>query len=290
MKGKGKGAPPPPPPPSSGPKAKPPGYGKDPEPGTEGLCGMSQLLAKVKSDGEAMDQDHSLEIEGVDLSGIDASAQGERSKCPRCEKMVLTDFLEEHQNSHSAEIHPWLFLGGKRNAENDQELTVRTQITHILNVAGNECHMPYWIWDEWTRYNKEELGTEHSYKKMNWTDTADQDILTPINEAMEFIHEAHTSSASNHVLVHCIQGISRSSSVILAYLMRHEGMSLRAAYDHCKKVRPIMEPRPDFLDQLGAFECKLFELAEPTLTSKEAFAGKTLLDLDNMGPVAQQSA
>merc|ERR1712087_418134 len=33
------------------------------------------------------------------------------------------------------------------------------------------------------------------------------------------------------VFVHCIAGRSRSPSLVLAYLMRYEGMSLREAYD-----------------------------------------------------------
>ena len=37
--------------------------------------------------------------------------------------------------------------------------------------------------------------------------------------------------AGSHALVHCQHGQSRSVSVLLVYLMKHEQMTLRAAYD-----------------------------------------------------------
>merc|ERR1719373_809142 len=101
---------------------------------------------------------------------------------------------------------------------------------------------------------------------------------------IEFIRRAHEADPQHHVLVHCVQGISRSASVVIFYLMKYELMSLREAFEKTKKCRPIIEPRPEFLDQLGQFECDARGLAEPTLTSAEVYEGKTRLDLDWHSP------
>ena len=114
---------------------------------------------------------------------------------------------------------------------------------------------------------------------------------------MDFIHRAHQDERSR-VLVNCVQGISRSSAVVLAYLMKFaagrfpkvhgrikEKMSLRDAYHFLRQRRSIADPRKaghevvhlaweEFLEQLGQLECVLFNLRTPSLTGGLAFAGR----------------
>lgn len=60
--------------------------------------------------------------------------------------------------------------------------------------------------------------------------------------------------ASGHsVLVHCAQGVSRSAAVVLAFLVRHRGMSLAAAWQHVSARRDV-SPNIGFWGQLLAFE------------------------------------
>lgn len=276
-KGKGKGPPPP-----ANAKLPPPqaaGYIKRKEETPE------EIEARVKRDydrldanKQAKDENESLEIEDVDMNQIDESVTLERVKCPRCEKLVLAAYYKEHLDAHSSQIFPWLFLGGNRNAENAKELSVRTGITHMLNVA-HECNFWDDVRDEVVPYN-EERGLGFTYKKIAMVDKGEQDLLEHLPEALEFIHEAHIERPEHHVLVHCVQGISRSASVVIAYLIQHEGMSLREAYELVKKARPIADPRKNFLDQLGILECRVRGLERPTLTGDEIFAGRELLNVD----------
>ncbi|CAJ1374649.1 unnamed protein product, partial [Effrenium voratum] len=274
-KGKGKGKPPPP-----APKAKPKGAPKAaPKVMPTAGCGMSELLKRVEAIGEKKDREESKEIEDIDLSQIDPSAARVRVKCPRCEKEVLEEYLQSHMTAHSSEILPWLFLGGKRNLDNDVELTVRTGITHVLNLANDVTPINDVVTDV-TAYNKER-GLPFVYKKMSLGDTADQDILSVLEEALSFIQEAHEANVEHHVLVNCAQGVSRSASVVIAYLMKHQRMSLRDAYFHVRERRSIADPRKEFVDQLGRLEQQIFGLEQPTFTSQEAFEGRTLLNLDD---------
>ena len=52
------------------------------------------------------------------------------------------------------------------------------------------------------------------------------------------------------VLVHCMMGISRSATCVIAYLMLKKGMNLRDAYNLVKNQRSCISPNPGFLTQL----------------------------------------
>lgn len=46
----------------------------------------------------------------------------------------------------------------------------------------------------------------------------------------------------SQILVHCIAGVSRSVSIVLAYLIRDKGMSYEQAYQCVKSRRSIVSP------------------------------------------------
>jgi hypothetical protein len=63
------------------------------------------------------------------------------------------------------------------------------------------------------------------------------------------------------VLVHCAAGVSRSATVVIAYLVQHAGMSLRDAALAVKSQRPIAYPNAGFWRTLLAFEREVLERA-----------------------------
>lgn len=60
------------------------------------------------------------------------------------------------------------------------------------------------------------------------------------------------------VLVHCVAGISRSTSMILAYLMKHKRMRLRDAHALVRSKRSFIRPNLGFWKQLIDYEVNLF--------------------------------
>lgn len=52
------------------------------------------------------------------------------------------------------------------------------------------------------------------------------------------------------VLVHCAQGISRSASILIGYLMARERLAYESALSALQGVRPVVQPNPGFVLQL----------------------------------------
>ncbi|VDN04169.1 unnamed protein product [Thelazia callipaeda] len=58
-------------------------------------------------------------------------------------------------------------------------------------------------------------------------------------------------------LVHCVAGVSRSATLCVIYLVKHEGMTLRQAYHYVKSARPVIRPNLGFWRQMIDYERKL---------------------------------
>jgi atypical dual specificity phosphatase len=63
-----------------------------------------------------------------------------------------------------------------------------------------------------------------------------------------------TKDKSGKTLIHCVAGVSRSASLVCAYLIKYENMSLRQAYQYVKMARPIIRPNVGFWKQLIDYE------------------------------------
>ena len=70
------------------------------------------------------------------------------------------------------------------------------------------------------------------------------------------------------VLVHCLGGISRSSTIIIAYLMFKYNYPLNNAYDFVKSKKTNIAPNFNFMGQLLNLERSQRELMTPTCGSQ----------------------
>lgn len=71
-------------------------------------------------------------------------------------------------------------------------------------------------------------------------DTPGEDILSVLYDALEFIDTA--LKGGGKVLVHCSQGVSRSATLVIAYLMWRSGSSYDEVYAKVKEARGITNP------------------------------------------------
>ena len=82
----------------------------------------------------------------------------------------------------------------------------------------------------------------HRYLKVALTDFSSSAnyIHAAFDDATKFIDECR--AANSAVMVHCVAGISRSTTAVLQYLMKREGWSLKKAYAITKAARTNMRP------------------------------------------------
>ena len=147
--------------------------------------------------------------------------------CPRTKQQVRLDLWDAHQSALTAKLTDYMYLGGERNASNHKELTYRTNIGFILNAS----------WEVGNHYPQ-----EFEYLRLPLQDFKGQAgaLAKDLNKSADFIDRARSYNSA--VMIHCVAGISRSSSVCIHYLMTREGRTLKDAYQHVLKLRPTSHP------------------------------------------------
>jgi len=80
-------------------------------------------------------------------------------------------------------------------------------------------------------------------------DFPDEPIIEYFNEAIDFIN-----SIDGAVLIHCYAGISRSTTITAAYLMKSMKISSKEALNIIQKSRSFINPNSGFIKQLEKFD------------------------------------
>ncbi|KAF2497677.1 phosphatases II, partial [Lophium mytilinum] len=80
-------------------------------------------------------------------------------------------------------------------------------------------------------------------------DKPSADISTVVARAVEIIDAVEKEGGV--LLVHCSAGISRSPTVVAAYLMLQKGWTLQGALGEMRRGRGCVRPNEGFLRQLG---------------------------------------
>ncbi|CAG2117325.1 unnamed protein product [Medioppia subpectinata] len=98
-------------------------------------------------------------------------------------------------------------------------------------------------------------------------DTVDDDISPYLEEVADKLNEV--VSENRRAIVHCVAGISRSSSLVLAYLVKYQKLTLKEAFIHCRKCRELSQPNVGFFKSLIEFERKMFGKTSVQIVIKE---------------------
>lgn len=197
--------------------------------------------------------DHSLHLhEGLD-AGAAASLSG---ALPH--SLPSTPDIE---NAELTPILPFLYLGNERDAQDLRQLQ-RGGVGFILNVT---THLPLYHYDSGL----------FCYKRLPATDSNKQNLRQYFEEAFEFIEEAQQAGLG--LLIHCQAGVSRSATIVIAYLMKHTWMTMTDAYKFVKTRRPIISPNLNFMGQLLEFEEDLNNGVTPRILTPKLTGVETMV-------------
>ena len=136
-----------------------------------------------------------------------------------------------------------LYLGNMSAARKIHTFTT-CKINSILTVSA----------ETWLEYDSK---SDLKHYRIKALDTIGFNISKHFDEGIQFIRK---SLESGNILVHCFAGISRSATIVIAYLMQEKSMNLKAALELVQSKRTIASPNDGFMRQLSEFEDKLLRL------------------------------
>jgi len=144
------------------------------------------------------------------------------SRRPNLPSAILSDLL--------------LFLGDLENGRDAK----------LLQALGMDCVVDATN-DEMSRTNVTALGV--GYLPVNVQDVESEPISDYFESVTDWIDVA-VKGRRRPVLVHCRAGISRSTTLVVAYLMMKQGIPLLDAVRMVASSRPIVRPNDGFIAQL----------------------------------------
>lgn len=132
-----------------------------------------------------------------------------------------------------SKIMDHVYLGSDSVAKN-QEVLRQNGITHVLNCVGFVC--------------PEYFKSEFVYKTLWLQDSPSEDITSILYDVFDYFEDVREQGG--RVFVHCCQGVSRSTALVIAYLMWKEGRSFHDAFQYVKAARGVANPNLGFACQL----------------------------------------
>ncbi|KAL3452897.1 protein-tyrosine phosphatase-like protein [Aspergillus insuetus] len=187
---------------------------------------------------------------------------------------------------------PGLYISDRFAARSNALLTEHG-ITHILSILRWEDRpRPSSYKDETDDGTETITNTGSDLPRITWkhvdmNDDPLEDLLARLDDMLDWVHNAigsasldiheknqvnkekessmgtFTRRSRGHVLVHCNQGISRSGSVVVAYIMKYLSLPYAAALLTARRSRPIILPNTGFEYQLRMWEKCGFDVFMP---------------------------
>ncbi|KAF9480500.1 phosphatases II [Pholiota conissans] len=139
----------------------------------------------------------------------------------------------------ASRITPRLYLSDYFTASDPEKLAMHG-ITHVISVVDFNPSIPSII-------------ERDRILHIPVVDKSDADILQYLDRTTEFILQALEENETNKVLVHCLQGISRSATVVCAYLVATTEKTAIESIAHVQSIRGIVCPNIGFRTQLEQY-------------------------------------
>lgn len=172
-------------------------------------------------------------------------------KCKRClyvppkqqKKLVLPDdpvLPMDREQIYFHHIHETIYVGSLESTLCRDEL-VEAGVTNILSIGPAPLHH-YDIF---------------CYLHFDLEDLEHENIYPFFPDAFEFI-----DSSKGGILIHCQQGVSRSATIAIAWIMRQQQCSFFETLEYAQAKRKVVNPNLGFRMQLRAFQLSSYEYSK----------------------------
>ena len=208
-----------------------------------GSIGLSSILNNNNlNDKNKNNLNQEKSSNGINTDNIDIKALNEDFSLKDSERKKI---ISEYYSKHLSEIIPNFLYISSYNATKNLELLEKNKITHIINCAADFCE------------NVFEQENKFTYLSFYLKDHVLENIECIFYECIKFIE--NVKEKGGRVLVHCIQGISRSVSIVMAYIIFTKKFTYDKAFNLVQSKREISSPNFGFSIQLQNFYTRLFE-------------------------------
>ena len=153
----------------------------------------------------------------------------------------MRNYLQQYVNVEytASQITENIFISDLASSLNKEKLK-ENGITDILcAVLGFEPAYP----------------DDFNYMNIHVRDVDNEDLFYYFDECSDYINSVIEKGGK--ILVHCSYGVSRSASLVIAYLIKYQKMSYEDAYKLVKEKRNIIEPNDGFKKQLQKYHIDL---------------------------------
>lgn len=142
------------------------------------------------------------------------------------------------------EIVPRVILGDFSAAADPDEISAG-RITHVVNTLGTSAEKARHVGIRYTTFAVDDVPSAKVAP-----------YFLPVARWIAAVLAAHPE---HRVLIHCAAGVSRSSSMTIAYLMHAQRLRVAEAFLAVQSKRTIIMPNPGFRSQLVSWDCHLFD-------------------------------
>lgn len=199
-----------------------------------------------------MSADKRSKLGDIASASLDADAIEESA-------LLLWARSQHRKGGMISEVIPGLFLGNKQAAA-DRELLRGKGIVAVCAVGARQM-----------------FNDDLVYHHVSIEDDGTESMLRHFPVACDFIMAQRRRGS---VFVHCKGGISRSPTMVIAFLVRCEGLPLTVAMEICALARPAARPSEVFVKDLREF-------AEICKEEGEVLQWQRAVELANVDLVAE---
>ncbi|XP_050678427.1 uncharacterized protein LOC126974788 [Leptidea sinapis] len=144
-----------------------------------------------------------------------------------------------------SQIVPGLYLSNATAAA-DRSVLERLNITHVLTVENRRLPKETFV------------DSDICTLFIRATDHPSTNLLCYFPMANAFIEEG---IQKGNVLVHCHFGVSRSATLVIAYIMQKYKLNYDQAFNFVRQRRKFINPNPGFVNQLREFHRLNYEVS-----------------------------